>query len=839
MSTTDVTFSAAGAMRKSTILNQAFTIHSLTIDDPTPVTINSGAGGPYTLTISGNAGTGITVNTGADLLTIGANVTLSGSSNTIAVNNTAGAILNGTLGGGSLIKTGAGTLTLAGANTFTRNTLASGGTLRLTNNLALQNSALDTSGAGVITLSAVTTPTLGGLIGGKNLAAVITTGYSSVTVLTLNLGTGVTDSYSGVIAEGAAGMTLIKTGLGTQILNGASTYTGGTTLAAGTIGIGNSSALGTGTVTVAAGGGSIYAAGASQTMSNAFFLNGGLTIVNDPTGAHNLTLSGPLTGGGGLTMNGTGALTLTGSDNYAGDTFVNHGSLLIDGSMASPNMTVAPGAFLGGFGYLGGNLNNNGVVNPGDAPGKLGVNGNFTQSSTGTLIIRIGGIGLAQHDLLAVGGKASLAGALQLQQYNGFQFKPGDKVTFLTAGGGVSGKFSAVADPFLANTLVGLDLVYLSNSVLLEAEQTSFTAIPRETPNQQAVAYALDASLSDRRVQGAQPGRVAIYSRNREDITESYPELVEAFAQVRPDIDGELIFDGEILGWDFVAAQALPFAVLGQRIGRKRVGNEWRQQVPVVFMAFDLMFAGGELLLPKPLRDRRNQLEAVVEALVDRVRSPLILSDTAERRKAAQASIFAEEEPEPELLPRLILAPSRLVESAEEIDGAYTDARARANEGVMLKAAGSAYLPGRRGLAWVKLKRELATLDVVITGAEYGHGKRAGLLSDYTFAVRAASGELENVGKAYSGVTDVEIAELTEFLKAHTIQDVGHFRTVEPLVILEVAFNNIMRSDRHASGFALRFPRILRIRSDKPLSEIDTVERVEEIYQSQVDKPVE
>ena len=157
----------------------------------------------------------------------------------------------------------------------------------------------------------------------------------------------------------------------------------------------------------------------------------------------------------------------------------------------------------------------------------------------------------------------------------------------------------------------------------------------------------------------------------------------------------------------------------------------------------------------------------------------------------------------------------------------------------MLKAAASLYQPGRRGLAWVKLKRELATLDVVITGAEFGTGRRSQLLSDYTFAVRDARGELLNVGKAYSGVTDAEIVELTEWLQAHTLEDNGHFRTVEPQIILEVAFNNIMRSDRHASGFALRFPRILRIRTDKPVAEIDTVERVEEVYQSQVDKPAE
>ena len=260
-----------------------------------------------------------------------------------------------------------------------------------------------------------------------------------------------------------------------------------------------------------------------------------------------------------------------------------------------------------------------------------------------------------------------------------------------------------------------------------------------------------------------------------------------------------------------------------------------------MFMAFDLIYADGELLLPVPLRERRNRLEALAERLVEVVQSPVEVDEEAERRRGqAQVELFGgEEKREEALVARLLLSPSRLVESAEDIDRAYAEARARANEGVMLKAADSPYLPGRRGIWWVKLKRELATLDVVITGAEYGHGRRAGLLSDYTFAVRDSEGELLNVGKAYSGVTDVEIAELTEFLKAHTLEDQGHFRTVEPLVILEVAFNNIMRSERHASGFALRFPRILRIRNDKPLAEIDTVERVEEIYQSQVDKPVE
>ena len=331
----------------------------------------------------------------------------------------------------------------------------------------------------------------------------------------------------------------------------------------------------------------------------------------------------------------------------------------------------------------------------------------------------------------------------------------------------------------------------------------------------------------------SQPGRVAVYSRSREDVTESFPEIAEAFAGVVAGPDG-VIFDGEVLGWDLAADRALPFAVLGQRIGRKRVSDELRRLVPVVFMAFDLMYANGDLLLLKPLSERRSLLEGVVEGMLPVTHAAL----AAKRVEKPQGRLFADGAVA-EGAQRLLLSRAQRVESAEAVDQGYRDARARSNEGVMLKAAGSAYLPGRRGLAWLKLKRELATLDVVITGAEYGSGKRAQLLSDYTFAVRGPGGELLNLGKAYQGVTDAEIAELTEWLKAHTLEDFGHFRTVEPIRVIEVAFNNIMRSDRHASGFALRFPRILRLRDDKPLGEIDTLARVEEVYGSQPDKPEE
>lgn len=321
------------------------------------------------------------------------------------------------------------------------------------------------------------------------------------------------------------------------------------------------------------------------------------------------------------------------------------------------------------------------------------------------------------------------------------------------------------------------------------------------------------------------PARVALFSRNRDDLSEAFPELVEAFAG----IDEAAILDGEILAWNTVERRALPFSALQQRLGRKRVTPEMRRAVPVVLVVFDLLYGGDTLLLEEPLSERRRLLEDFAARWAP---------GTATLRGLGQGILFAEAAQD---FPRLILAAATRLETAEQLDQAYVDARARGNEGVMIKSLGSLYQPGRRGLAWLKLKRELATLDVVVTGVEYGNGRRAGVLSDYTFAVRdAENGDvLKNVGKAYSGLTDAEIAEMTTFFNDHTLEDFGHFRTVEPVVVLEVAFNNVMRSERHASGFALRFPRIVRIRGDKPVSEIDTLQRVEEIYNNQPDKPVE
>jgi len=365
---------------------------------------------------------------------------------------------------------------------------------------------------------------------------------------------------------------------------------------------------------------------------------------------------------------------------------------------------------------------------------------------------------------------------------------------------------------------------------------------PQRTPEVKDLAFSspLRASQLEDKFDGIRAqlhvdiNRVALYSRNRDDLSESFPDLVEAFSAIAE----PAILDGEILAWNPATQRALSFSTLAQRLGRKRVPPEMLRDIPAVLVVFDILYRGGQLLLNEPLSERRRQLEDFAKRW-----SPT--STSTENRH--QSHLFdAQQETS---FPRLILASATRLTDPDQLDQAYLDARARGNEGVMIKSLASTYQPGRRGLAWLKLKRELATLDVVVTGVEYGNGRRAHVLSDYTFAIRDTSSvgpdepdpaqALKNIGKAYSGLTDQEIATMTAFFKAHTLVDNGHFRTVEPLIVLEVAFNNVMRSTRHASGFALRFPRILRIRQDKPVAEIDTLRRVEEIYNSQPDKPLD
>ncbi len=318
---------------------------------------------------------------------------------------------------------------------------------------------------------------------------------------------------------------------------------------------------------------------------------------------------------------------------------------------------------------------------------------------------------------------------------------------------------------------------------------------------------------------GPEEPQVRLFSRTRDDVTESFPELVPPLRALR----GPAILDGEIVAWR--EGRALPFSEIQKRLGRKKVARAVLESVPVAFVVFDVLYTGAELVIDRPLRERALLLDAVFAGAQEALPAPT----------EAQGDLRFEPSGTPDTKesgPKVMRAPARRATSSQELEAMFEQAQARGNEGLMVKDLNSAYAPGRRGRSWLKLKRELATLDVVVTLAEYGHGKRTGVLSDYTFAVSAGD-RLLNVGKAYSGLTDAEIAELTQWFLGHTIEDRGFVRVVEPQIVLEIAFNAVMRSDRHDSGYALRFPRIMRIRRDKSPEEIDTLETVRTIYRRQ------
>jgi len=350
---------------------------------------------------------------------------------------------------------------------------------------------------------------------------------------------------------------------------------------------------------------------------------------------------------------------------------------------------------------------------------------------------------------------------------------------------------------------------------------------------EEALSYFDRATVEDKydgiraqaHVGGKEDPRVRLFSRTLDEINQSFPELPPAL-RAFPE---PLILDGEILAWSPDTAQALPFSELQKRLGRKKVSEDMLRSVPVVYMAFDVLYAGGELLIEKPLEERRRLLEQNFEAVPN---DGFTVEHSMVTENPQGALVFEPAVGTKSGAPRVILAPAVTAGSPESLEGIFSAARARGNEGLMIKDLNSPYTPGRRGKSWLKLKKELATLDVVVTAVEWGHGKRNKVLSDYTFAVRDGD-KLLNVGKAYSGLTDAEIAEMTEWFKAHTIDDQGFRRTVEPKIVLEVAFNNMMRSSRHESGYALRFPRILRLRTDKSADEIDTLETVKEIFARQ------
>jgi DNA ligase 1 len=313
--------------------------------------------------------------------------------------------------------------------------------------------------------------------------------------------------------------------------------------------------------------------------------------------------------------------------------------------------------------------------------------------------------------------------------------------------------------------------------------------------------------------------RVRLFSRTLDDVTGSFPELVGPLSE----LPGEAILDGEIVPWkhDDNGGHAMPFSYIQTRLGRKQVDEKVMGEVPVAYLVFDVLYAEGTLALAKPLSERNGLLTRVFSGKQRLSPKPLL---------SAQPRLLFEPQVEETAVSGWVLrAPAVRADSVEQLEELFSQAMARGNEGLMIKDLQSPYTPGRRGRSWLKLKRELATLDVVVTAVEYGHGKRIRVLSDYTFAV-LDGGKLVNIGKAYSGLTDAEIADMTQWFLVHTTADHGFLREVEPKIVLEVAFNAIMRSDRHDSGYALRFPRIVRVRRDKLPAEINTVGDVEEIY---------
>ncbi|HEY0614163.1 MAG TPA: ATP-dependent DNA ligase [Candidatus Elarobacter sp.] len=300
------------------------------------------------------------------------------------------------------------------------------------------------------------------------------------------------------------------------------------------------------------------------------------------------------------------------------------------------------------------------------------------------------------------------------------------------------------------------------------------------------------------------PERVSLFSRTLNDVAASYPEVVEALRA----LPGSFVLDGEIVA--VRDGRVLPFRYLQARLQRKDVAADLMRAVPVRYVVFDALARDDEFLLDHPLAGRREHLAELMAGAGD----------------------------------VLLLAPWTALEAgagADAIHERFEQSRARGDEGLVFKRTDSPYTPGRRGKAWLKLKRELATLDCVIVGVERGHGRRVNVLSDYTFAVRSGD-DLAVIGKAYSGLTDVEIAAMTEWFESHRLppeearaayERLGlkrHETLVEPSVVVEIAFDIIQKSTLHAGGFALRFPRIVRLRPDKRPQDADTLERVAEIY---------
>ena len=351
-------------------------------------------------------------------------------------------------------------------------------------------------------------------------------------------------------------------------------------------------------------------------------------------------------------------------------------------------------------------------------------------------------------------------------------------------------------------------------------------ATPQETAEVAAATLAGRPFVAEDKLDGIRAqvhkdgDRIAIYTRTMDRTDDSFPDVVAAVRQ----LPGSFLLDGEIV--PYRDGVVLPFANIQKRLGRKVLTAKILKDHPAVFIAFDVLYRDGAVLMDLPWRDRHAALEAVLNggALASTTN---VDTESPPAEAGGPGHALA-------ITPPLLAMP---VTTAADIEAAFAKSRQARNEGLVLKDPDSPYAPGRRGKQWLKLKTHLPTFDCVVTAAELGHGKRRNSLSDYTFAVwdrdPAADGAtLVNIGKAFSGVTDEEIAQLTELFLGISTGQFGRVHSVRPQVVLEIAADQIQKSGRHASGYALRFPRVKRVRWDKRPEDADRLARVAEVYDS-------
>jgi DNA ligase-1 len=305
-------------------------------------------------------------------------------------------------------------------------------------------------------------------------------------------------------------------------------------------------------------------------------------------------------------------------------------------------------------------------------------------------------------------------------------------------------------------------------------------------------------------------GQAHLWSRGEELITRQFPEVVDA-ATALPD---GVVLDGEVLG--FRDGRPLPFSALQQRLGRERQVSRAARDVPVVFMAYDVLEHEGEDIRERPLHQRRAVLRSIVEAVQSIAPPTPTSSDVTPLLPFSAPATTAGQSP-------WQLSPLIDAGTWPALVDLRKGARQRGVEGLMLKRLSSAYLVGRKRGDWWKWKIDPHTIDAVLIYAQPGSGKRASLLSDYTFGLWD-NGELVPVAKAYSGLTNDEIGEVDRWIRRHTIERFGPVRHVEPVQVFELGFEAIAASSRHRSGVAVRFPRMLRWRKDKTAAEADTLD---------------